>query len=82
MKQWAVSYVDKDGVTQSLNVDSQQLPTSEEAAQLLRHKLFPVTDELNLNDLDGRMAEPTLKTLKDHNSVEILSIKELPQRSD
>lgn len=79
MKQWAVSYFDKDGVAQCLNVDSQQLPTPEQAAQLLRHKLFPVSDELDLNDLDGRTAEPTLKTLKDHNSVQIISIKEVSE---
>ncbi|GAB7531890.1 hypothetical protein PS3A_43040 [Pseudomonas sp. 3A(2025)] len=77
MKQWAVSYVDKDGVAQCVNVDSPERPDHEKAARLLRHKLFPVTDELNLNDLEGRTAEPTLKTLKDHNSVEIKSIEEV-----
>lgn len=77
MKQWAVSYLDKDGELQRLNVDSQELPTHERVAQLLRPILFPVTGELDLNDLEGRTAEPTVKTLKDHNSVQIISIKEV-----
>ncbi|BAP44408.1 hypothetical protein NJC40_20400 [Pseudomonas sp. 21LCFQ02] len=77
MKLWAVSYLDKDGVQQRLEIDSQQCPTHEEAARLLRPKLFPVAGELDLNDLEGRASEPTVKTLREQNSVQILSITEL-----
>lgn len=46
----------------------------EQAAQWIRARLLPVTAELDLNDLDGRMAEPTLKSLKEQNSIQILRI--------
>ncbi|MEG5265899.1 hypothetical protein TRP66_16505 [Pseudomonas sp. JDS28PS106] len=77
MKQWAISYLDKDGVQQRVDIDFQDRPSEEEVARLLRKDLFPVTDELNLNDLEGRTAEPTVKTLKDQNSVQIISITEV-----
>jgi hypothetical protein len=77
MKQWTISYLDKDGVQQSLDMESEQRPSEEEAARRLRPHLFPVADALDLNDLEGRTAEPTAKSLKDQNSVEILSIKEV-----
>jgi hypothetical protein len=35
-----------------------------------------VADELDMNDLEGRTAEPTVKSLKDQNAVEIISITE------
>ncbi|WNW10917.1 hypothetical protein RRX38_07030 [Pseudomonas sp. DTU_2021_1001937_2_SI_NGA_ILE_001] len=77
MKQWAVSYLDKDGVQQRLTMDSLQQPTHEEVARLLRPKLYPLATELDLNDLEGRSVEPTVKTLKDYNSVQIISITEV-----
>ena len=77
MKQWAISYLDKDGVQQRVDIDFQDRPSEEEVARLLRKDLFPVTDELNLNDLEGRTEEPTVKTLKDQNSVQIISITEV-----
>ncbi|WP_426113420.1 hypothetical protein [Pseudomonas sp. DSP3-2-2] len=76
MKQWTISYLDKDGVQQSLDLDAEQRPTEEEVARRLRPILFPVADELDLNDLEGRTAEPTVKSLKDQNAVEIISITE------
>jgi hypothetical protein len=77
MKQWAISYLDKDGVQQRVDIDFQDRPSEEEVARLLRKDLFPVTDELDLNDLEGRTDEPTVKTLKDQNSVQIISITEV-----
>jgi hypothetical protein len=77
MKQWAISYLDKDGVQQRVDIDFQDRPSEEEVARLLRKDLFPVTDELNLNDLEGRTDEPTVKTLKEQNSVQIISITEV-----
>ena len=41
---------------------------------MIRAKLLPIPAELDLNDLDGRIAEPTLKSLKDQNSIQILDI--------
>ncbi|KAA8706426.1 MULTISPECIES: hypothetical protein [Pseudomonas syringae group] len=76
MKQWAILYLDKDGVQQRHVAAFEQRPSEEEVAQLLRKDLYPMTDELDLNDLEGRTEEPTVKTLKDHNSVEIISITE------
>lgn len=78
MKHWTISYLDKDGVQQSLVLDSEQRPSEEEVALQLRPKLFPMTNDLDLNDLEGRTTEPTVKTLKDQNSVQIISIVEAP----
>ena len=78
MKQWTISYLDKDGVQQSLDLDSEQRPSEEEVARRLRPMLFPVADELDMNDLEGRTAEPTVKSLKDQNAVQIISITEAP----
>ncbi|POP69974.1 hypothetical protein [Pseudomonas syringae] len=77
MKQWTIVYLDKDGVRQHLEADFEQHPSDEQVARLLRKGLYPVTDELDLNDLDGRTEDPTVKTLKDHNSVQIISITEV-----
>jgi len=76
MKQWTISYLDKDGVQQSVVFDSEQRPSEEEAAIQLRPKLFPVATELDMNDLEGRTPEPTVKTLKEQNAVQIISITE------
>lgn len=62
---------------QRLEAGFAERPSEEEVARLLRKDLYPVTDELDLNDLDGRTDEPTVKTLKDHNSVQIISITEM-----
>ncbi|EGH43236.1 hypothetical protein GE543_13195 [Pseudomonas sp. SZ57] len=77
MKQWAIVYLDKDGVQQRREAGFDERPSDEQVARLLRKDLYPVTDELNLNDLDGRTDDPTVKTLKDHNSVQIISITEV-----
>jgi hypothetical protein len=76
MKVWTISFLDKDGVQQTLDLEAEQCPSHEEAAQRLRPHLFPVTSELDLNDLEGRTDDATVKTLKDQNSVEIISILE------
>ena len=76
MKVWTISFLDKDGVQQTLDLESEQRPSEEEVAQRLRPHLFPVTNDLDLNDLEGRTAEPTVKTLKEQNAVQIVSIIE------
>ncbi len=74
MQKWEVTYVNDHGVPTVEHFDCEQKPTMERAAQLIRAKLLPVPAELDLNDLDGRTDEPTVKSLKDQNSIQILSI--------
>lgn len=76
MKQWTITYSDKEGVPQSLELDSEQRPTEEEVADYLREALFPVADEVALPDLEGRMPEPMVKSLREQHGVEIHSITE------
>ncbi|MDH0745375.1 hypothetical protein N5D61_03320 [Pseudomonas sp. GD03842] len=76
MKVWTISFLDKEGVPQTLDLESEHRPSEEEAAQHLRPHLFPVTHELDLNDLEGRTEDPTVKTLKEQNAVQIISIIE------
>ncbi len=76
MKVWTISFLDKEGVQQTLDLECEHRPSEEEAAQRLRPRLFPVTNELDLNDLEGRTLEPTVKTLKEQNAVQIISIVE------
>lgn len=76
MKVWTISFLDKDGVQQTLDLESEHRPSEEEAAQRLRPHLFPVASNLDLNDLEGRTQEPTVRTLKEQNSVQIISIAE------
>lgn len=78
MKQWIISYQDKDGEQRNYDHPAEQRPSAEEAADILRKYLYPVTAELDLNDLEGRTAEPTVKSLDEQNSVKIISITEAP----
>ena len=76
MKVWTISFQDKDGAPQSHNLELEHRPSMEEAAQHLRPILFPVTKELDLNDLDDRSKAPTAEILKEQNAVQIISIEE------
>jgi hypothetical protein len=78
MKQWTITYSDKDCVTQSLELDSERRPTEEEVADYLREVLFPVADEVALPDLEGRIPEPMVKSLKEQHGVKIIEITEKP----
>ena len=78
MKQWTISYLDKDGVQQSHVMESDLRPSEEEVARHLKQLLVPTADKLDLNDLDGRTAEPTVRSLKEQNAVEIISVSEMP----
>ncbi len=78
MQKWQITFVDDHG-EQSVEVfNCAQKPSLEESAQMIRAKLLPIPAELDLNDLDGRIAEPTLKSLKDQNSIQILDISPAP----
>ncbi|MGC5700687.1 hypothetical protein J4P02_10875 [Pseudomonas sp. NFXW11] len=74
MQKWQVTFVDDHGVQSVEHFDCEQQPTLEQAAQLVRARLLPVSAELDLNDLEGRTDEPTLKSLKEQNSIQILGI--------
>ncbi|AJO77466.1 MULTISPECIES: hypothetical protein [Pseudomonas] len=75
MQKWQIVFVDDHGVQSVEQFDCEQQPSMERAAQLIRAKLLPVPAELDLNDLEGRTAEPTVKNLKYQHSIQILSIQ-------
>ncbi|NMX62696.1 hypothetical protein HBO12_15310 [Pseudomonas sp. WS 5059] len=74
MQNWQVTFVDDHGVQSVELFACAQKPSLEDAAQMIRAKLLPIPAKLDLNDLDGRIAEPTVKSLKDQNSIQILDI--------
>jgi hypothetical protein len=78
MKKWEVTFVDDHGVQAVEHFDCEQEPSMEQAAQMIRTKLLPVPAELDLNDLEGRTDDPTVKSLKDQYSIQILTITPAP----
>ena len=74
MQKWQITFVDDHGVKSVEQFTCDQKPSLEDAAHMIRNKLVPVAAELDLNDLDGRIAEPTVKSLRDQNSIQILDI--------
>ncbi|MFK0087762.1 hypothetical protein ACIQUS_10790 [Pseudomonas sp. NPDC090755] len=76
MKAWVITFVDQKGERESLPYTGKQKPTIEEAARLVRSHLFPLMDELDLNDFLGRDSTPTAKWLKEQNGVQITDIRE------
>lgn len=74
MKAWEITFVDQKGERTSLPVTAEREPSIEEAARLIRTRLFPLMDEVDLNDFQDRVSSPTAKWLKEHSGVEILSI--------
>ena len=77
MQQWQVTFVDDHGVQAIECFDCEREPSLEEAALIVRAKLLPVPAALDLNDLEGRATDPTVKSLKEQNSIQILSITRL-----
>ncbi|CAD5197894.1 hypothetical protein [Pseudomonas sp. FEN] len=78
MSKWVVTFVDDHGVQGTEHFDCTSQPDLEQAARLIRAKLLPIPATLDLNDLEGRTSEPTVKSLKDQNSIQIISITPLP----
>ena len=74
MQTWAVTFVDDHGVQAVEQFDCEHKPTLEEAAWMIRARLLPVPAKLDLNDLEGRASDPTVKNLKDQNSIQITGI--------
>jgi hypothetical protein len=78
MQKWEVTFVDDHGVQAVEHFDCEQKPSMEQAAQMIRAKLLPVPAELDLNDLEGRTDDPTVKILKEQCSIQILGITPAP----
>jgi hypothetical protein len=74
MQKWRVTFVDDHGEQVDEVFESSECPNNEQAAKLIRARRLPVAAELDLNDLDGRTDNPTVKSLKSQNSIQILSI--------
>ncbi|WP_248750155.1 hypothetical protein [Pseudomonas sp. MWU15-20650] len=78
MQTWTITFVDDHGVQSVEQFNCDHKPSLEDAAHMIRGKLLPVAAVLDLNDLEGRKDEPTVKILKEQNSIQILSISPAP----
>ncbi|AGZ34169.1 hypothetical protein C4Q28_19980 [Pseudomonas sp. SWI6] len=78
MKEWEVIFADQKGEPTSLLLHSDQCPSEEDAARAIRSHLFPVMDELDLNDFQDRTHSPTARWLKEHSGVTITRICPAP----
>ncbi|CAM3981793.1 hypothetical protein CCOS865_01735 [Pseudomonas reidholzensis] len=78
MKEWEVIFADQKGEPTTLLLTAEQRPSDEEAARAIRTKLFPLLDELDLNDFQDRSQSPTARWLKEQSGVTISDIRELP----
>ncbi|MBA1200736.1 hypothetical protein G7009_02890 [Pseudomonas capeferrum] len=78
MKEWEVIFADQKGEPTSLLIPSEERPSEEYAAQLIRKQLFPLLETLDLNDFKDRDASPTARWLKEQNGVVITGIHESP----
>jgi hypothetical protein len=78
MKEWEVIFADQTGEPTSLLLRAEQCPSEEDAARAIRSHLFPVMDELDLNDFQDRTISPTARWLKEQSGVVITSIHEAP----
>ena len=78
MKEWEVRFADQKGEPQTLLLNAEQRPSEEDAARAIRTRLFPLMDELDLNDFQDRSFSPTARWLKEQNGVEITEINEKP----
>lgn len=78
MKEWEVRFADQKGEPQSLLLNAEQRPSEEDAARAIRSRLFPLMDELDLNDFQDRSFSPTARWLKEQNGVTITAIGEAP----
>ena len=58
MKAWEVSFADQKGEPQTLLLNAEQCPSEEDAARAIRSRLFPLMDELDLNDFQDRSFSP------------------------
>ena len=78
MKEWEVRFADQKGEPQTLLLNAEQRPSEEDAARAIRSRLFPLMDELDLNDFQDRSSSPTARWLKEQSGVTITAIQEAP----
>ncbi|MCE1118324.1 MULTISPECIES: hypothetical protein [Pseudomonas] len=78
MKEWEVRFADQKGEPQTLLLNAEQRPSEEDAARAIRSRLFPLMDELDLNDFQDRSFSPTARWLKEQSGVTITAIQEAP----
>ncbi|MDD0975372.1 hypothetical protein [Pseudomonas fontis] len=78
MKAWEITFVDQNGERMSLPYACEHKPSVEQAARLIRTRLYPVMDELDLTDFQDRVSSPTAEWLKKESGVEITAINEKP----
>ncbi|MHC8391143.1 hypothetical protein ACYZTM_24560 [Pseudomonas sp. MDT2-39-1] len=74
MQKWKITFVDDHGEQVDEVFESDECPDNEQAAKLIKARLLPVAAELDLNDLEGRTTDATVKSLKTQNSIQILGI--------
>jgi hypothetical protein len=74
MQKWKITFVDDHGETVDEVFECADCPDNEQAAKLIKARLLPVAAELDLNDLEGRTADASVKSLKSQNSIQILGI--------
>lgn len=74
MQKWRVTFVDDHGETINEIFECTERPDYERAAKLIKARLLPVAAELDLNDLEGRTRDASVKELKSQNSIQILGI--------
>ncbi|MBV7549059.1 hypothetical protein KW849_22525 [Pseudomonas sp. PDM26] len=74
MQKWKVTFVDDHGETINEVFECTERPDNERAARLIKARLLPVAAKLDLNDLEGRTANASVKELKSQNSIQILGI--------
>jgi len=73
-KKWKITFVDDHGETVDEVFECEECPDNEHAAKLIKARFLPVAAELDLNDLEGRTSDATVKSLKTQNSIEIVGI--------
>ena len=78
MKEWEVIFADQKGEPSTLLLHAEHCPSEEDVARAIRSHLFPVMDELDLNDFQDRIISPTARWLKEHSGGTIPSIHEVP----
>ncbi|AWY40496.1 hypothetical protein DKY63_11560 [Pseudomonas putida] len=74
MSKWKVTFVDDHGETINEVFECEARPNNEQAAKLIKERFLPVAAKLDLNDLEGRTADASVKELKTQNSIQILGI--------
>ncbi|WP_085723198.1 hypothetical protein [Pseudomonas sp. R37(2017)] len=74
MQKWKITFVDDHGEAVGEIFECEECPNDEQAAKLILARYLPVAAELDLNDLEGRTDNPTVKSLKSQYSIQILSI--------